>query len=429
LWLGSEGEPRRDAPEPELIQNVIGRRKSGGLMKVCMHFLTYKYNSEILMKRLVISSFTLAMLAAASSAQAQSSVTLYGILDDAVAYYNNVGHASLLEMQADDLTSNGFGLKGQEDLGGGLRAVFKLENGSNPNTGKLSQGGRMFGRQAYVGLASDSLGTVVAGRVYDPTVDLIQPLTGDGYSPAFTDPGDADNNDNTFRVDDALKYTSPDYNGLQYELMYAFGGVAGSVASEESSSAAAAYSHGNLSIAAGYVYTKNDGPGGVGTADQTQNNSVTPLYGNVAFTGSRLISQAAAQYVFGKFTANVRYSNAQWKPGAAFAAFNRTETFNTGATSLAYLMTPSIQLDIGYNYTHSSGASSATYNNVAAGAEYFLSKRTTLYAVGGYSHASGTTFSQDGNSIVAAGGTVGDLESSSSTPNQTVIILGMTTKF
>jgi predicted porin len=80
-------------------------------------------------------------------------------------------------------------------------------------------------------------------------------------------------------------------------------------------------------------------------------------------------------------------------------------------------------------YTRSSGASSATYNNVAAGAEYFLSKRTTLYAIGAYSHAHGTTFSQDGNSIVPAGGTIGDLASSSSTPNQVALIFGLTTKF
>ncbi len=92
-------------------------------------------------------------------------------------------------------------------------------------------------------------------------------------------------------------------------------------------------------------------------------------------------------------------------------------------------MTPSIQMDVGYTYTRSSGASSATYHTVAAGTEYFLSKRTTLYAIGAYSHAHGTTFSQDGNSIVAAGGTVGDLISSSSTPNQLAFMLGMTTKF
>jgi predicted porin len=110
-------------------------------------------------------------------------------------------------------------------------------------------------------------------------------------------------------------------------------------------------------------------------------------------------------------------------------AFNRTQSFNTGAASLNYQMTPAVALNIGYTYIRSTGASSATYNNVAAGMEYSLSKRTTLYAIGGYSHAHGTTFSEDGNHIVPAGGTVGDLASSSSTPNQVALMFGLTTKF
>ena len=381
------------------------------------------------MRRLAISCFTLTMLSTASIAQAQSSVTLYGEIDNALAYYNNVGHASLVTMQGADLTTNQWGIKGKEDLGGGFQAIFNLENGFDINTGKLRQGGREFGKNAWVGLASTTLGTVTIGRQLDPTVDLVQPFTGDGYGPAFTTPGDADNNDNTFRVDNSIKYTSPTYGGLQYELMYGLGGVAGNISSQELSSAAVSYTNGGLGLAAGYIFAKNDGPGGLGTADQTQNNSVTPLFGSVAFVGSRMITHVAAQYAIGPFTANVRYSNAEWKPYAHFAAFNRTENFNTGATSLEYQVTPALVVNVGYTFTKSSGASSATYSTVAAGTEYFLSKRTTVYAIGGYSHAHGTTFSEDGNSVVAAGGSVGDLESSSSTPNQVAFILGITHKF
>ena len=381
------------------------------------------------MKRLALSSTALSIFAAASAAQAQSSVTLFGELDDAVAYYNNVGHASLTELQVGDYTGNQWGLTGKEDLGGGLQAIFKLVNGFNVNTGKFSQGGREFGKSAWVGLGSDPDGSITLGRQYDVTVDLVQPITADGYSPAFSTPGDADNNDNSFRVQNAIKYASPTYGGVKYELMYGLGGVAGSISSQETSSAGVSLTRGALSLAAGYVYAKNDGPAGVGTADQTQNSAVTPLFGDDAFVGSRLISQAAAQYVVGPFIANVRYSNAQWKPYAAFAAFTRTETFNTGASSLAYQVTPSLLVDIGYDYTASSGASAATYQTVALGAQYSLSKRTTLYSVGAYSHAHGTTFSEDGNSIVAAGGTTGDLVPSSSTPTQLALMLGITTKF
>ena len=109
------------------------------------------------MRRLAISCFTLTMLSTASIAQAQSSVTLYGEIDDALAYYNNVGHASLVTMQGADLATNQWGIKGKEDLGGGFQAIFNLENGFDINTGKLRQGGREFGKNAWVGLASASL--------------------------------------------------------------------------------------------------------------------------------------------------------------------------------------------------------------------------------------------------------------------------------
>ena len=106
------------------------------------------------MRRLAISCFSLTMLSTASIAQAQSSVTLYGEIDDALAYYNNVGHASLVTMQGADLTTNQWGIKGKEDLGGGFQAIFNLENGFDINTGKLRQGGREFGKNAWVGLSS-----------------------------------------------------------------------------------------------------------------------------------------------------------------------------------------------------------------------------------------------------------------------------------
>jgi predicted porin len=371
----------------------------------------------------------IAMLAAASGAKAQSSVTLYGTIDSAMAYYNNVGHGSVLQLQGGDLDSNVWGFKGTEDLGGGLKAVFDLENGFDINTGALEQAGREFNRQAYVGLASDSLGTLTFGRQFDPTVDLVQPITADGYGPAFTTPGDADNNDDSIRVSNAIKYASPIYAGFQYELLYALGGVAGNTTSGQTYSAAALYGNGGFSLAAGYLFAKNDGAGGAGTADPIQNNSVTPLYDSVALVGSRQIVQIATQYVIGSLTANVRYSNAQYKPYVSFGAFDRTENFNIGAASLAYQATPAELLAIGYTYTKSSGAASATYNSVAASSQYSVSKRTTLYATAGYTQASGSTFSSDGTAIVPAGGTVGNLTSSSSTPNQVALMVGVLHKF
>lgn len=369
------------------------------------------------------------MLAIACGAHAQSSVTLYGTLDESIAYFNNVGNGSLIEMQGADLASNKWGVKGTEDLGGGWQTIFTLENGFNINSGALGQGGRMFGRQAFVGVANDSVGALTFGRQYDPTVDLVQGITADNYGPTFTTPGDADNNDNSIRVSNAIKYASPVFGGFQFSLMYALGGVAGNTTSGHTYSAAAAYNIGGFSLAAGYLFAKNDEPGGGGTSDQIQNNAVTPLFDAVALVGSRQIFHVAAQYVLGSLTANIRYSNAQYKPYQHFAAFNRTQTYNTGAGSLAYQFTPALQLAVGYTYTRSTGAASATYQSVAAGASYNLSKRTTLYAASGFGHANGTAFSSDGNAIVPATGAVGDLNSSSSTPRQVSVVAGIVHKF
>ncbi len=363
-----------------------------------------------------------------SLACAQSSVTLYGSIDEAIADYSNSGGHSLVAMQSGDNAASYWGLKGKEDLGGGLSAIFTLESSFNITNGALP-GDRIFAHAAYVGFASNTYGTVTLGRQFDPTVDLIQPITGDNIAgPAFTTPGDADNNDDTVWVNNSIKYASPTYAGFQYELMYGVSGIAGNASGGQTCSAAAAYNNGGLTLATGYLFSKND-VDGTGASDLTQNNSVTPLYGSTPMFGSRQIVQVAAQYVLGNLTANIRYSNAQYKPYMSYGAFNSTETYNIGATSVQYQFNPHVSGGFAYLYTRSSGDSSATYNNFGVNAIYTLSKRTSFYADVAYSHASGTTFSEDGSAIVAAGGTVGDLSASSSTPSQVVAILGITHKF
>src|ERR1700690_2498867 len=98
------------------------------------------------MKKTASLALTVVLLGTVSGVYAQSSVTLYGTIDEAVAYYNNTGHGSVFQMQGGNLDSNKWGLKGTEDLGGGLKTVFNLENGFDINTGALQNGGSEFGR-------------------------------------------------------------------------------------------------------------------------------------------------------------------------------------------------------------------------------------------------------------------------------------------
>ena len=121
-------------------------------------------------------------------------------------------------------------LKGAEDLGGGLKAVFNLENGFNPNNGALT-GGLMFERRASVGLSSTTYGTVVVGRQQDTLNDLVLPVQPNYWLEYFTAPGDVDNADGTARVNSAVKWTSVKWRGIQAAVMYGFGGQAGATGS------------------------------------------------------------------------------------------------------------------------------------------------------------------------------------------------------
>jgi len=132
------------------------------------------------MKKLLFAGATMGVLAFPLSSFAQSSVTLYGVIDEGFNYTSNVGGHSNEQLQSGYAQGSRWGLKGSEDLGGGLKALFQLENGFDVNSGNLNQGGRMFGRQAYVGLSSAKLGTVTLGRQYDSVVDYLAPLTANG---------------------------------------------------------------------------------------------------------------------------------------------------------------------------------------------------------------------------------------------------------
>ena len=119
-------------------------------------------------------------LLATTSAFAQSSVTLYGLIDEGIGFTNNSGGHKAWQMQSGWVAGDRWGVKGTEDLGGGYKAVFALENGFDLNSGSLGQGGRMFGRQAYVGVQTDRFGSITAGRQYDSVVDYLAPLTANG---------------------------------------------------------------------------------------------------------------------------------------------------------------------------------------------------------------------------------------------------------
>lgn len=189
---------------------------------------------------------TIALCAAvgcvSGTAHAQSSVQLYGILDEGVNYVSNASGHHLYNMASGVLNGSRWGLRVKEDLGGGYGVVAVMENGFDVNTGKLGQGGLEFGRQVYVGL-SGPYGVVTLGRQYDSVVDSVGLLeAGDqwgGYLAAH--PSDNDNFNNTNRVNNAIKYTSPVFHGVTATALYSLGGVPGRTGRNQIWSAGASY--------------------------------------------------------------------------------------------------------------------------------------------------------------------------------------------
>jgi predicted porin len=388
------------------------------------------------MKKFALTSLSLALLGAAGAAQAQTSVTLYGVIDAGLGYVShaNANGDKLFGMINGNLSGDRWGLKGQEDLGGGLKAIFQLENGFDVGTGRLNQGGREFGRQAFVGLSGNQWGTVTLGRQYDPLVDMVQGITADNYWGAIVaTPGDVDNYDNSLRTSNAVKYVSPNYAGFQVEGLYGFSNLAGTTGQGQTWSAAATYNNGPLAIAGGYFYANNPTAGrrANGTEGGWNSPSSDSLFNspiNAAYSSAKAIgiARGAIQYSIGAFTVGGSYSNAQYKSDGS--SFFGSQHYNTGNAFVNFQVTPALLTGLGYTYTKAGGDTSATYNQVSLGADYSISKRTDFYAVAAYQHASGDQRQSDG-STASAQASIGSYGFESGRNHQEIVIVGVRHKF
>lgn len=303
------------------------------------------------------SLIALAVLAASGAAMAQSTVTLYGVID---AYLGSAktdtglvnGSVTQTVLNGGNFNGNRWGLKGTEDLGGGLKANFQLENGFNIDNGSLGQGGLMFGRQAWVGL-SGGFGAVKVGRVYTAYDDVNGQFNG-AFDSGFSPSGN---------VMKSVLYTSRANNGLRYETP-AFGG---------------------LTAALSYGLGENAAPG----VDAGSNTAL-----NVAFASGPI--SASLGYQVEKATGNaesVKFTRlgAGYDLGMAFlkASYGKVENMAavSGADATEYQI--GVDVPVGAALTLS-GSYAKSDDNAKAGdasrkgfglaAKYTLSKRTFVYA-------------------------------------------------
>ncbi|GJG95046.1 porin [Cupriavidus pauculus] len=346
-----------------------------------------------------------AMLAGAGSAHAQSSVTLYGVADVNAEYASHVGAVptaangfnpgpahGVVRMDSGGYAGSRWGIRGTEDLGGGTSALFVLESGFNLDTGTLQQSGRLFGRQAFVGLASP-YGQVTLGRQYtsmfEALANFVPMAYATQYEPVAFMAGA------NFREDNTVKYTGQ-FGPLTALAHWSFGtglalpatvGVAtpiggngevpGQFRRDSAYGAALVYGAGPLAVTAGY-------------------DQFSPTIG----TGSGTVKKASvgASYTFGptlKVMGGYRWGQNKGQDGNLI---QRDDYYWAGAT---YQATQAISLSVEYNYDNLKDLYGNTQLanpwQVALISDYAFSKRTDVYLTAAYAKNAGLTFDSVAN--------------------------------
>ncbi|MGO4330076.1 porin [Cupriavidus sp. 2TAF22] len=296
----------------------------------------------------------------AATASAQSSVTLYGVADVGVEYLSNApaasGSGNVYRLSSGNMSTSRWGMRGTEDLGRGLKAVFDLESGFNLDEGAQS-GNRLFDRGAFVGLAGD-FGQITLGRQTTPLYDTTIRLDPMGFAPRYS----LFRSDAVLagRADNAIKYRHS-FAGLTVAALYSFGRtgtgeIPGDSKVDRSFGASLYYE--NEAFAGGLVY------------DEYQGTSVAARNRK-----DRRVA-AGASYAFGPVTPYIGY---RWLNGDVSGDV-RSNLYWVG---LRYKATPALSLSGAAYYTDFRN-SNADPMMFAASADYAFSRRTDVYINAGY---------------------------------------------
>lgn len=369
------------------------------------------------------SLIALAVLAAAGAASAQSSVTLYGLMDvyagavksnspvlNADGKVVNVVSTTQDKVDSGALNGSRWGIKGSEDLGGGLKAIFNLESGINADNGSAAQGGLLFGRRAVVGLNGD-FGTVEVGRnssAYDSVSSdhaMSGALNGTLWGQSgIADPSNTNNGLSTktaaglasatattsaasaaaflgrtqtwlgyqTRFNNSIKYTTPTVNGFSGAFMYALGeDKTATTDSSKSVSGFLKYVNGPLWVSAGY---QSEAAGGSLGTDSLVKIGKAPALQNT------LVS---VNYDFGVARVGLGLNRAQYKDVAAPVALGGGDFAAQNEYNLSVAV-PVGAVTLSASYAAGKGDTLGKSSGFGLQALYPLSKRTTLY-VGGVS--------------------------------------------
>ncbi|MFC4277253.1 porin [Achromobacter aloeverae] len=338
--------------------------------------------------------------ACAGVAHAETSVTLYGLIDAGVAYERIRGdgfHASRIGETSGTSSGSRWGLRGTEDLGDGLSAVFTLENGFTVTNGKSAQNSRMFGRQATVGLDSTTWGRLEFGRQTNMASKLFGQIDPFGLSYNSANMGTTFSAMNTMRVDNLVLYQTPTVNGFKFGLGYSFNaddslndgsGKFPTGDNNRELTTGLSYSNGPLFLAASYdrLDPTNDAVGGK-TSARPQQYALGGYYDFEVVKIGAAVSQTRDGWFVGQSLAT--------SPGAYYKDFGNyrsADGFTATSTLLAVTVPVGAATSVFGSWQRADPNNSRltgddkTFNVYAAGLTYNLSKRTNLYAYASYAN-------------------------------------------
>jgi predicted porin len=341
------------------------------------------------------------LLLSLSTAHAQSSVTLYGQLDAGVLYTNKTidpatgqNAGKQVSQVNSGLNPSFFGVRGKEDLGGGMAAIFNLQSGiSLANGGFDNSNGGLFGRLAWVGLESD-YGTVRLGLQFSPFEDALFETDPRTYSQFVSNITVYANNAPTgIFVSNAVSYVSPKIAGFTGRVMMALGGVAGDFSAGRLYSASLKYDLGGLLVNAAII----------NEADHPSVLSSEP------FTTPLTARTIGAAYTFNKISVRASFANynSPLRIDDNVRSGGDNNVYNVGFDISAL---PDISFNGSVYLIHDQHDSASHTVMGALGATYFLSSRTSLYAQVGVADNHGTEnigLALDGAADGVRGTTVG----------------------
>lgn len=300
-----------------------------------------------------------AALAGAAHAQDASSVTVYGSLDAGVTYVDNAQGQHRWFVGSGSKLSNRLGFRGREDLGGGLASVFTIESGINVDDGTVTLGGRMWGRQSFVGLSSKTLGTLTLGRQYDflyagspMPLDMGAYLIG-GLAGATAGAGTSfDNHLGGVRYDNTAKWQAS-FGPVTAGVMY---GLGTENDHDKMASAALVYRANGLWVGAAYLRDNFSAPAsGNKIASASVNYDLTP----------------AAKFVL------------NWTQSKAFFGTDTTSRNNMVQTGVLYKLSDPLSIGVMYGHSNIRNATDVKgkLQQLGAGFAYNFSRRTEVYGV------------------------------------------------